>query len=571
MKKLLLLLLLFALQYNLNAQPYFEKITSGHIANNNTYSEGCAWGDYDNDGDVDVVVSTFNDFCWPCNFPIQLYRNDGNNLFTRINTGPIATENNVTAGCSWGDYDNDGKLDLFVSTLFGNNNLLFHNEGNGNFTKVQNGIVVNDGGSSTSCLWLDYDKDGKLDLFVLNQQSDFLYHNEGNGNFTKIVSGALVNDGLSGRSCAALDYNNDGWMDIITTAWGGPIRLFNNYNGTFILTNGIIPNYNAYYDGIAVGDYDNDGWLDLFICAINSGSNLLLHNNNGTFSPVSSLPSQESGPQGFGCTWADINNDGYLDLFATNLNSSNFLYKNNGNGNFSRINGEIIAFEQVYGIGNSTADFNLDGKMDLFVANNGVPNAPANNLLYKNIFQTSNKYIGIKLKGCTQNKSAIGARIKVVAGGNSYIREVSGGGGYHSQNMQFQHFGIGSATNIDSIIVKWTTGNTSKLINIPSNQYITIDECLIGIISYSSEIPQDFSLSQNYPNPFNPTTRFKFSIPKAEIITLKVFDYLGREVSTLLNDELQAGHYEYSFDAGNLSSGIYFYKFISEILQPQKR
>jgi len=570
MKTILYIFIIMFISYHSFSQPYFQKITTGQIVNNNTFSEGCAWGDYDSDGDMDVVVTTFDDYCWPCYFPIQLYRNDGTGNFTKITTGAIATESSESLGCSWGDYDNDGKLDLFVCTLFGLNNLLFHNEGNGNFTKVTDGIVVNDGGSSISCAWVDYDKDGWLDLFVLNQQNDFLYHNNGNGTFTKIVSGAIVNDGLSGRSCAVGDYNNDGWVDIITTAWGGPVRLFNNYNGTFILTSGVIPNLNAYYDGVSFGDYDNDGWLDLFICAINSGNNKLLHNNNGSFSSVILAPSLESGPESYGCTWADIDNNGWLDLFVTNMNNTNFLYVNNG-GSFTKINGEVIVFEQVYGIGNSSTDINLDGKIDLFVANNGLGSIPNNNLLYKNIYTTSNNFIGLKLKGCSLNKSAIGARIKVKAGGKTYIREVSGGGGFHSQDMMFQHFGISNSTIVDSIIVTWTTGNVQKLSNIQANQYITIDECLIGIISHNSEVPTMFSLSQNYPNPFNPTTKINFALPKSGNVVLRLFDNLGKEVSTLINSDLNAGYYEFEYNNSDLSSGIYYYRITTDSYTETKK
>jgi hypothetical protein len=572
MKNIFIFLFLSGIINLIFPQPYFQKITTGLIVNNNSWSEGCAWADYDDDGYMDVVVTTFNDYCWPCYFPLQLYLNNGNGTFTRVTTGPIPNEITAGFGCSWGDYDNDGKIDLFVCTGFGLNNLLFHNNGNGNFTKITSGIIVNDGGFSVSSSWLDYDKDGWLDLFVCNQQNDFLYHNNGNGTFTKVVSGSIVNDGLSGRSCASGDYDNDGRQDIIITSWAGPVRLYhNNGNGTFSTTSGIIPNFNAYYDAVSFGDYDNDGWLDLFICAINSGNNILLHNNGGSFSQAFYAPSFDNGPQSFGATWTDFDNDGWLDLFVTNNGNHNFLYRNNTGIGFTKITNEIITVELVHGIGCSTSDINMDGKMDFFVANNGTSSLPANNLLYQNITQNSNNYIGIKLKGCILNRSAIGARVTVKAGGRVFIREVSGGGGYHSQDMTFQHFGIGNAALIDSIIVKWTTGNISRLANIQPNQYITIDECLIGIISYSSEIPVTYSLSQNYPNPFNPTTRIKFGLPKSSGVSLKIFDINGKEISDLINSELNAGYYEYEYDASNLSSGVYLYQLNTDDFKEVKK
>jgi hypothetical protein len=559
-KNIVFLIFFIGLSTSIHPQ-YFNKVTNDPLVSNYTWSDGCAWGDYDNDSYVDVVVTTFNDGCWSCNFPIQLYHNNGNGTFTKVTTGSIINEVTQSVGCAWGDYDNDGKLDLFVCTLFGLNNLLFHNEGNGNFTKIISGVIVNDGGSSVACAWIDYDKDGWLDLFVANQGNDFLYHNGQNGTFSKITTGSIVNDGINDRSCVVADYDNDGWIDILITVWGNINRLYhNNGNGTFTMTSGILPSLLGYYGGAAFADYDNDGWLDLFISSFNSPThNFLYHNNNGIFSQVSAQPSVDYGPQSFGCSWGDFDNDGLIDLFVTNLNARNFLYKNFGNGVFLKII-EPISNEIVYGLGSAMTDFNLDGKIDFFVSNNGATSTPSNNLLYQNIFQYGGKYIGIKLKGCNFNKSAIGTLLKVKAGGKTYIREVSGGGGYHTQDMLFQHFGIGNAALIDSIIVRWTTGNIQKLSNVTANQYIVIDECLIGLISYGNEIPDKFSLSQNYPNPFNPTTRIKFTLPRNSEVVLIVYDMNGKIISELINSELKAGYYEYEYEASYLSSGVYFYQ-----------
>jgi hypothetical protein len=130
--------------------------------------------------------------------------------------------------------------------------------------------------------------------------------------------------------------------------------------------------------------------------------------------------------------------------------------------------------------------------------------------------------------------------------------------------MTYQHFGISNASVVDSIVVKWTTGNVQKLANVQPNQYITIDECLLGIISYNNEIPQQYALSQNYPNPFNPTTRIKFALPESGNVILKLYDNLGKEISTLVNENLNAGQYEYEFDGSNLGSGVYYYKIFSD-------
>lgn len=542
--------------------PCFSKIISGSIVNDNAYSQGNAWGDYDGDGDLDLVVTTYNDGCQSCTYPILLYRNDGG-TFTKITTGAIATEITRSFGCSWGDYDNDGRLDLFVSTGGQNamNNLLFHNEGNGNFTKVTSGSIVNEASSSSGCSWLDYDKDGWLDLFVVNggSQNDFLYRNNGNGTFNKVTSGSIVNDGKFGRGCAVGDYDNDGWPDIFVACYSGQSDLLyrNNGNGTFTLTNGVIPGDNANGSGGTFGDFDNDGWLDLFVTNNSSNNRLFRNNGNGTFSPAnSSLPNNETGQNSFGSAWFDYDNDGRLDLYVLNWGPS-FFYKNNGSGNFTRVLDEAIS-ESTFGISASFTDINLDGKLEAFCANNGLNNSPQNDLLYQYSCTTGN-YIGVKLKGCTLNKSAIGTRVKVKAGANTYIRELTGGQGCLSQNMPYQHFGLGSSTSVDSIIIYWTTGNIQRFSNVTANQYILADECLVGLISNTNEIPREYSLSQNYPNPFNPVTRIKFSIPERTAAVLKLYDITGKIIAELLNSNLDAGFYEFDLDGSNFSTGVYFY------------
>ncbi len=546
--------------------PCFTKVVNGIIVNDNSWSQGCAWGDYDSDGDQDLVVVSYNNGCPTCTYPFLLYRNDGG-TFTKILTGPIATEINRGFGCSWGDYDNDGRLDLFVAASMGSpNNLLYHNEGGGNFTKITSGSIVNDGGNSVGCAWIDYDRDGWLDMFVVNiySENDFLYKNNGNGTFTKITSGTIVNDGSYGRGCCVGDYDNDGWIDIFIACFSGQTdRLYkNNGNGTFTLTTGVIPTDNYWGCGGDFGDYDNDGFLDLFVTNQN-GLNRLYHNNgNGTFTLTNSLPSNETGPTSYGCVWADYDNDGRLDLYVSNFGGANaFLYKNNGSGNFSRVLNESLVNDFAYTVANSIIDINSDGKIDFFSTNNGST-SPLNDLLYMNNCGTGN-YLGLKLKGCTLNKSAIGAKVIVKAGGITYIRELSGGQGLLSQSTHFQHFGLGSSTIVDSVIVRWTTGNVQRSSNVSVNQYILVDECLLGLISNTNEIPKDFSLSQNYPNPFNPLTKIKFALPRNTVASLKIFDVSGKEVSVLINQELQAGYFEYEFDANSLSSGIYFYKIIA--------
>lgn len=558
MRKIITLLFILATTNFLYSQPYFQKITIGQIVTDVNSSNNCSWADFDNDGDLDMVVSSFNDQSWPSVYPMLVYRNDGNGVFNRI-YNIIASQITRSTSLAWGDYDNDGKLDLFVSVSFNENNMLFHNEGNGNFTKVTSGTIVNDGGESRAAAWADYDRDGWLDLFVCNQndQNNFLYHNNGNGTFTKVTSGSIVNDGGWSRGCSWGDYDNDGWPDLFVVNYQGQndFMYHNNHNGTFTrVYNGPHIADGLWGSGCSWGDYDNDGKLDLFVTNANQGCTLF-HNDGGSFSTFPSAPSNDGG-YGFCASWCDYDNDGWLDLVVCNLGSNNFLYKNINGTFFVKITNEIVGNDLGNSIGNSWGDYNNDGKMDLFISNTY---SGSKNFLYKNNVSTGN-YIICKLRGgCTSNKAAIGARI-VVKDGNFYaMREVTAGFGVGSQDMLWQHFGLGNIANIDSIIVYWPSNRIQRLANIQANQTILIDECAIGI--ENNHIPVKYELKQNYPNPFNPTTTIEYSLLKSSNVRLTVFDINGKVIKVLVNKKQNAGAYEVNFDGADLASGLYIYKF----------
>lgn len=312
------------------------RITDGVIVNEGGNSQGCAWGDYDNDGDLDLFVTNTDG---QDNF---LYQNNRNGNFSKIITGLIVNEGGDSRGCSWGDYDydNDGDLDLFVANYF-QNNFLYQNNGDGSFLKITTGSIVNDGGRSNGCAWGDYDNDGGLDLFVANDgENNFLYQNNGDGNFIKITAGPIVNDSGNSTGCSWVDYDNDGDLDLFVTnnLRQNNFLYNNNGDGTFRkITTGDIVNDNGNSYGCAWGDYDNDGDLDLFVA--NIGENNFLYQNNGDSSFIKITAGNIVNEVGnsTGCSWGDYDNDGDLDLFVTDLGLNNLLYQNNGNGAFLKI------------------------------------------------------------------------------------------------------------------------------------------------------------------------------------------------------------------------------------------
>ncbi len=554
MKKIIgifLLSLLFIVS-GTSSQPYFQKITTGSIATESGYFVIPAFADYDNDGDLDLVITTFYDGCWSCDFPISQFRNNGDGTFTRITASPITNEVTKSFGACWGDYDNDGLLDLFIAAGFNRNNLLFHNEGGGNFTKITAGAIVNDGGESRGCSWVDYNKDGWIDLFVVNQnnQNDFLYRNNGNGTFTRIINVIIANDNSYGRGCAWGDYDNDGWDDLFITTYQGQHDLLyrNNANGTFTsITNTPVTNDNAWGSTCEWADYDNDADLDLFVT--NNTYNNFLYNNtgNGNFVFVNTGLTQENGDF-YGVNWGDYDNDGYIDIIVCKAPGTNLFYKNFGSY-FVKVTNETPALES--GGTPVWVDYDNNGKLDLLYTSTPY------NSLFKNTGNTG-KYLICKLKACGLNKFALGAKIRIYYGASSQFREVTSNSG----DIYWQHFGLGNASTVDSIVVKWPSGNNQKLTGIAANQTIVIDECTIGIIN--NQIPYKYSLYQNYPNPFNPKTQIEYSLLNSTDVKLILYDLTGKFLQTLVNEYQSQGTYRFEFDGTNYASGTYFYKLETE-------
>ncbi|HEY6228641.1 MAG TPA: VCBS repeat-containing protein, partial [Verrucomicrobiae bacterium] len=225
-------------------------------------AEGCIWADFDNDGDPDLFISVGlggNDL---------LYRNDGNGVFTKLTNIPPTQSGGNSRGCAWADYDNDGWVDLFVANEKSQTNFLFHNDAGAGLMRVTTGAIVTDRGNSYGCAWGDYDNDGLQDLVVANNGSrNFLYHNEGNGIFTKITNSAIVTNIASSAGVAWGDYDNDGFLDLFVANLGQRNFLYhNNGDGTFTLNrNTAIGQETTYSWSGAWADFDNDGHLDLFV------------------------------------------------------------------------------------------------------------------------------------------------------------------------------------------------------------------------------------------------------------------------------------------------------------------
>ena len=332
--------------YRNNGNGTFTKLTNGPLVNYVGQTVTGTWGDYDNDGFPDLFLPEE----LARNF---LYHNNGDGTFTSVTNGPIHAETgSYTWNAAWGDYDNDGNIDLFAAGAISDapqnipgRNRLYRNNGDGTFTKITNGVLVNDVQFCVGTAWADYDNDGLLDLFVvkaLGTQSgtpNRLYHNLGGGNFQRVTNGPIATDLGNGLGCAWGDYNNDGYLDLfVPNEMGLKSFLYrNNGDGTFTkITQGEIVNTAAQSLAAAWGDYDNDGFVDLFVANGRTGMNAnFLYRNNGdeTFTRVTNVSPATTLGTWHGAAWGDFDNDGFLDLFAANWGSPNALFRNDGNSN----------------------------------------------------------------------------------------------------------------------------------------------------------------------------------------------------------------------------------------------
>jgi len=499
---------------------------------------GLAFFDYDNDGWLDIYLTngTRLDEKWaPGKSPTsQLFRNNRDGTFTNVTEKSGLARTGWQTGVCVGDYDNDGWDDLFC--CFWGHNILFHNNGDGTFSDVTGkaGLYNEQVRWGAGCTFLDYDRDGSLDLFVCNYvkfdleqaaassraascqwkgipvmcgprgligDTNLLYHNNGDGSFTDVSekAGILKPGARFSITAVSYDFDNDGWPDIYVAVDSEPSMLFhNNHDGTFTdigVTAGCAYSEAGHEQagmGVAVGDYDCDGWLDIFKTNFTDDTCNLYHNNgDGTFSDVT-FPSGIAVNSRFvawGCGFLDYDNDGWADLMQINghvypeiaghevgqtYKNPRIVYRNMGNGQFkdvSAVMGPGIS-EHFSSRGAAFGDYDNDGDVDVLVLNmNDLPS------LLRNDGGNKQNWIKIKLIGTKCNRTAIGARVRVVVGDHVQMDEVHSGSSVMSQGDLRLHFGIGKAEMVDVIEVKWpTTGKLERFPQVKANQILTIRE-----------------------------------------------------------------------------------------------
>jgi len=501
-----------------------------------TTGTGVAIFDYDNDGwpDIFVVNGTKLEGLPSGKVPTShLYHNNHDGTFTDVTEKAGLTHTGWGQGVCVGDYDNDGFEDLYV-TYYGKN-VLYHNNGNGTFTDVSEKAHVAGSGKAwgTGCAFIDYDRDGKLDLFVANYvdydsatalspgerpscmwkgvpvmcgprglpwAKNIFYHNLGNGTFEDVTTKAKIDqtNGHYSFSVSTLDYDDDGWPDIFVACDSTASILYhNNHDGTF--TDVAVVSGAAFNDdgreqagmGSTVGDYDGDGRLDLFKTNFSDDTSTLYRNNgDGTFDDKTFPAGMGLNTQylGWGVMFVDVDNDGWPDLLLVNGHvypevdsqhlGSNFqepkiLYHNNGNGTFTDISASaglgITTVSSARGL--AVGDLWNDGRMSAVISNmNAAP------MLLVNDVRNGNHWIAFHTVGSKSNRDGIGAKITVKAGARTLVDEVRSGSSYISQSDLRVHFGLGAATKINGVQVRWPSGLAERFENLPVDSIHTLKE-----------------------------------------------------------------------------------------------
>lgn len=473
------------------------RVTTGDLVTIPAWYQGSAWGDYDNDGYLDLfvgatVASTRN----------YLYRSNQDGTFTLIDEAKMPKVPSQQHGAVWGDYDNDGHLDLVVTA--GNpgtqyHTVIYHNDGGGSFSPITDGPIgdfaptIGFHGPS----WLDYDNDGHLDLFIAGHESrNRLFRNNGDGTFTRILDSALATSGPASEASAWFDYDNDDRLDLLVGNGeaGNPTLL---YRGVGAGAFSRVTNSGLGVDSVAVcaGDYDNDGFTDVFTAGYARTG--LFHNaGNGTFTPVTDSavvsPPVPPGTIYANCGWADYDNDGFLDLFVgancyppstTCQPLYPLLFHNEGDGTFARVTqGDVVTTNVTESSGTSWGDYDRDGFLDLFTSQGVFWPDPMPNLLFHND-GNGNAWLNVRLVGTVSNRSGIGARIRVQAfyrgAPRQQVRTIMVGDALGSQtNALDVSFGLGDATTIDTVRVEWPSGNVQELFDVAPRQFLTITEPL---------------------------------------------------------------------------------------------
>lgn len=484
----------------------FTKVTGNPLTTLTGDSRSVNWVDINNDGFVDCFIS---------NGPSggqhnTMFINDAAGGFVLLEDDPIGSDGEPSDGATFADIDNDGDVDAFVVNWYNRHNLAYVNDGSGHFTRVTQGQWVTNSGFSETAAFGDYDDDGLVDLYVTNSDGisrNFLYRNQDGISFERIGDGAMGTDQSASRNVNWMDIDADGDLDLfVTNESSQKEQLYRNDGGgvfesvtTTALTSGTFSTMSSSW-----ADMDNDGDLDVFLATNGSRNQLYRNDGNMNFTPLSDSDVTKNITRSFSSAWADIDNDGDLDLFVTNAFGSgrlkNNMYINDGQGGFTEVTEGAEVTDDGWSYGCAFGDYDNDGFQDLAVATTRYGGEDEANYLYHNE-GNDHHWIMFSLEGSVSNRSAIGAIVRVKAFLNGedvwQMREISSQSAYCSQNDMRPHFGLADAVMVDSVIIEWPSGIVQYMTDVQANQIFPVKEEFVNAVD---EVNDGIALSV-FPNP----------------------------------------------------------------------
>ena len=601
-RAILILILLISSGGSILAQVFSER--SAAIGINHAYSArgltggGVAFFDYDNDGDEDIYLTggRFRDI---------MYKNNGDGSYSKVldDIGLVITQRFNTIGVATGDIDNDGDRDMMVTTWeeyrgfeeVDGRHLLFLNNGNGTFDEIGETAGITHEAFGMGAAFLDYNKDGLLDIYVMNHierqeftfdangavngyahdcYPNFFYKNNGNLTFSEIASEMGMDNLGCTIAAAPTDYDMDGDLDLyIANDFGyhlTPNVLYkNNYpeNSFEDVSESSGADVPAFGMGIAAGDFDQD--LDFDYYVTNIGRNILIENDgNGSFTDITTAAGVENTEvagdgftTGWGTVFFDVDNDSWLDLYVANgripslptfptaIMDPDKLYLNKKDKTFEDVSDAAGVADVSYGRGMAYSDFDKDGDLDIFVV--VLDEFGAKSKFYVNETVNDNHYVQFKLTGKVSNRDAYGSKLWLYAGGKTFVREILGGGSSHaSQATTVVHYGLGDIDQIDSLRIDWPNGHVDHLGAFGVDALHEIEE---GIITNIETLETTLGIKVS-PNPFDDqiflTTKKQISEPVLiELYAMDGRTIFSRKIQIIESNEIEV--------PSSLPSGIY--------------
>ncbi len=480
-KFILLIYFIIGATKGLSQTPNFNDISDLAGTGNGPFNRGILIGDYNNDGYEDIFVVANDGNC-------RLFKNLTDGIFEDVTDMAGIHPIGLSMTGAWIDIDNDGDLDLFIGNYYTSaspvGNYFYLNNGDGTFSDISVSSGLNSNSQTRSVHILDIDLDGYLDIYVCNLLEQNIYwRNNGNNTFTNYTFFSGLSDTGISMGAVFFDYDNDGDQDIYLTHDGNQANIMYENNGFGAFTNvSSVTNLNVAGQGMGVdhGDINNDGHLDIYVT--NLGANfLLLNNGNGTYTEIAELAGvTDGGGMGWGCFFLDYDNDGWEDLYVINDSSfspaTNKLYKNNSNNTFTLVS-ENNPLQSFYaGKGGHWADLNNDGYPEIIVANRedeiGVQIFENNN--------SGNNWIGLELEGTSDSKDACGTRVQVNTINGTKLDEVTCGSSYAAMGSPRIYFGLGQG-EVSNILITWPNGAVDFIESMPINEIHFIQQGSSGV------------------------------------------------------------------------------------------